>query len=84
MALRSRSTASRVPRLLSAFLSRSAFHLLISHAPGGDLWSLLERTNAESGQQGSPVGLKESWVRFWTSELTEVIEWLHAEGWAHR
>ena len=70
--------------MLASFLSPTAFHLVLSHAPGGDLWSLLEQTNADHGQEGVPIGLKENWVRFWTAELIETVEWLHAEGWAHR
>lgn len=84
LAARSRSPTARVPEVLSAFLSPTAFHLVLSHAPGGDLWGLLERKNAEEGQEGVLLGLEESWVRRWMADLVEVLEWLHVEGWAHR
>ncbi|ORY88772.1 kinase-like domain-containing protein [Leucosporidium creatinivorum] len=84
LAARSRSPAARVPDVLTAFLSPTAFHVVLSHAPGGDLWGLLERKNAEEGQDGMVIGLEESWVRRWMADLVEVVEWLHAEGWAHR
>jgi serine/threonine protein kinase len=45
---------------------------------------MLERKNAEEGQEGIVLGLEESWVRRWIADLIEVVEWLHAEGWAHR
>lgn len=64
-----------VPRLIGSFLSQDCFHLVMEHAEGGDLYSLLER---------NPKGLPEQYVQSWTAEAAEAIGWLHTQGWCHR
>ncbi|GAA5925501.1 hypothetical protein JCM3775_001426 [Rhodotorula graminis] len=80
---RSTATAGRTPSLVASFLSPTSFHLVLSHAPGGDLWTILERQN-EGLAVGQEQGLPEEWVRGWTAELVDAVAWLHDEGWAHR
>ncbi|GAA6002178.1 hypothetical protein JCM10207_003111 [Rhodosporidiobolus poonsookiae] len=77
------SSPARIPRLVASFLSPTSFHLVISHAPGGDVWTVLERKN-EGVEPGREVGLPEEWVRRWMAELVDAVEWLHGQGWAHR
>ncbi|SGY47619.1 BQ5605_C001g00549 [Microbotryum silenes-dioicae] len=79
------------PTLIASFLSPERFHLVISHCPGGDLWSLLEATNANVAAHQRPddslvriVGIEEGLVRGWMKELLEALEWLNSTGWAHR
>ncbi|SCV74187.1 BQ2448_6619 [Microbotryum intermedium] len=79
------------PALIASFLSSERFHLVISHCSGGDLWTLLEATNANVAANQRPddslvkvVGLEEGLVRGWMKELLEALEWLNSEGWAHR
>ncbi|GAA6004807.1 uncharacterized protein JCM10292_002522 [Rhodotorula paludigena] len=71
----------RIPRLIASFLSPTSFHLLMAHAPRGDLWSILEeKTTARDLSSGLP----EDWVRPWMAELVDAVEWVHEKGWAHR
>lgn len=79
----SSSSPSPIPRLIASFLSPTSFHIILEHAAGGDLWTVLERQN-EGVEPGSEVGLREDWVRFWMAQLVEAVEWLHEKGWAHR
>ncbi|GAA5949762.1 hypothetical protein JCM21900_003284 [Sporobolomyces salmonicolor] len=74
---------SRIPRLIASFLSPTSFHLVLDHAPGGDLWALLEQQK-DGKDPSSGEGLPEEWVRSWMRALVEAVEWLHAAGWAHR
>ncbi|GAA6058636.1 hypothetical protein JCM10212_004047 [Sporobolomyces blumeae] len=78
-----RPSPRRIPQLYASFVSSTSFHLVLSHATGGDLWSILEAAQNDSCD-GRPVGLPETWVRRWTAELVDAVEWLHSEGWAHR
>ncbi|GAA5836154.1 hypothetical protein JCM9279_002211 [Rhodotorula babjevae] len=80
---RSTATAGRIPSLVASFLSPTSFHLVLSHAPGGDLWTVLERQN-DGVDAGAEQGLPEEWVRGWMAELVDAVAWLHGEGWAHR
>ncbi|GAA6025987.1 hypothetical protein JCM11491_000590 [Sporobolomyces phaffii] len=73
----------RIPRLVASFLSPTSFHLVLSHASGGDLWSLLEASMEEKDPSGDE-GLPEEWVRVWIAELVDAVEWLHDHHWAHR
>ncbi|GAA5821321.1 hypothetical protein JCM11251_004571 [Rhodosporidiobolus azoricus] len=77
------SASSRIPRLVASFLSTSSFHLVLDHAAGGDVWSVLERKNIGI-EPGKEVGLPEAWVRPWMAELVDALEWLHNQGWVHR
>ncbi|CEQ41859.1 SPOSA6832_03644 [Sporobolomyces salmonicolor] len=74
---------SRIPRLIASFLSPTSFHLVLDHAPGGDLWTLLEQ-QMDGKDPSCGEGLPEEWVRSWMRELVEAVEWLHEAGWAHR
>ncbi|GAA6013807.1 hypothetical protein JCM8202_000819 [Rhodotorula sphaerocarpa] len=78
------SDPARIPRLIASFLSPSSFHIVLSHVPGGDVWSLLEEQNMSSSSVGHPGGLREAWVKGWMAELFDAVAWLHASGWAHR
>ncbi|GAA5898447.1 hypothetical protein JCM8208_006985 [Rhodotorula glutinis] len=80
---RSTDTAGRIPALVASFLSPTSFHLVLSHAPGGDLWTVLERQN-DGVNAGQEQGLPEACVKRWTAELVDAVAWLHGEGWAHR
>ncbi|GAA5884676.1 hypothetical protein JCM6882_005345 [Rhodosporidiobolus microsporus] len=80
---RSSTGAARIPQLVASFLSTSSFHVVLEHASGGDVWSVLECKNAEV-EQGAEVGLPEDWVRPWMAELVDSLEWLHGQGWVHR
>ncbi|GAA5868380.1 hypothetical protein JCM3774_003273 [Rhodotorula dairenensis] len=71
----------RIPRLVASFLSPTAFHIVLSHAPGGDLSTVLEHHVATESTAG---GLPEAWVKGWMAELVDALEWLHSNGWAHR
>ncbi|GAA5873568.1 hypothetical protein JCM1840_005963 [Sporobolomyces johnsonii] len=79
----SSSHHSRIPRLIASFLSPTSFHLVLAHAPGGDLWTLLEQ-QMDGKDPSCGEGLPEEWVRSWMRELVEAVEWLHEAGWAHR
>ncbi|BGP23354.1 hypothetical protein JCM10295v2_002250 [Rhodotorula toruloides] len=79
----SKDASNRIPRLVASFLSPTSFHIVISHSSGGDLWTLLESVN-DGVSAGEERGLKEDWVRAWTAELLDAVEWLHGKGWAHR
>ncbi|BGO90165.1 hypothetical protein NBRC10512_002558 [Rhodotorula toruloides] len=80
---RSKDASSRIPRLIASFLSPTSFHIVISHASGGDLWTLLEKVN-EDLVVGEERGLSEDWVRGWMAQLLDAVGWLHGKGWAHR
>lgn len=48
------------------------------------MWSVLEAHNSPCDVAAGPKGLPEAWVRSWTAELVDAVEWLHSSGWAHR
>ncbi|GAA5831890.1 hypothetical protein JCM3766R1_000140 [Sporobolomyces carnicolor] len=79
----SAEASSRIPRLIASFLSPSSCHLVISHAPGGDLWTLLE-ASVSAKDSSEETGLPEEWVKFWCAELVDAVQWLHERGWTHR
>ncbi|KAM0754563.1 kinase-like protein [Meredithblackwellia eburnea MCA 4105] len=64
-----------IPKLVASFLSKDDFHIVLQHASGGDLWSILE--NSEGG-------VEEIRVKGWIAETVEAVEWLHRAGWVHR
>ncbi|TKA58364.1 hypothetical protein B0A53_00103 [Rhodotorula sp. CCFEE 5036] len=79
------SQKRRIPRLVASFLSPSSFHIVLSHVPGGDLSTILERhAGTDASSQVSSSGLQETWVKEWMAELVDALEWLHSSGWAHR
>ncbi|BGP01325.1 AGC/DMPK/GEK protein kinase [Rhodotorula toruloides ATCC 204091] len=80
---RTKDASNRIPRLIVSFLSPTSFHIVISHASGGDLWTLLEKAN-EGVAVGEERGLSEDWVRGWMAQLLNAVDWLHGKGWAHR
>ncbi|KAL8287106.1 hypothetical protein RQP46_004112 [Phenoliferia psychrophenolica] len=75
-------TKAPIPTLIASFLSDTHFHILISHAPGGDLWSYLEQHNSDNNPDHGAI--PERLVQRWTAELILAIEWLHSNNWAHR
>ncbi|GAA5975967.1 hypothetical protein JCM10908_005341 [Rhodotorula pacifica] len=74
----------RIPRLVASFLSPTLFHIVLSHAAGGDLATVLERHGIANAPGAAPTGLPEIWVKGWMAELLDALEWLHSKGWAHR
>ena len=79
------SQKRRIPRLVSSSLWPSSFHIVLSHVPGGDLSTILERhAGTDASSQVSSSGLQETWVKEWMAELVDALEWLHSSGWAHR
>ncbi|GAA5938443.1 uncharacterized protein JCM15063_000737 [Sporobolomyces koalae] len=75
---------ARIPCLAASFLSSTSCHVVLPHAQGGDLWSLLESRTAQASNPTQPVGLPEEWVQFWIAQLVDVVDWLHRQGWTHR
>ena len=73
-----------VPQLYASFLTPDEAHLVLEHAPGGDLWSVLEDRNAGAAEGDPALGLEEAWVCRWMAEAVEAVEWLHLQGYAHR
>ncbi|GAA5829630.1 hypothetical protein JCM5353_003106 [Sporobolomyces roseus] len=76
------SESARIPLLVASFLTSTSIHLVLSHASGGDLWTLLESSLV--GKEDLNEALSEEWVRYWLAEVLDCVEWLHSKGWAHR
>lgn len=69
-----------IPRLFAAILSPTDYHIVIEHAPGGDLGSYMD----QEIEEGCSAGLEEGLVRRWIAETVEALIWLNSVGWVHR
>lgn len=74
--LSSSSTAEGITRLKAAFQDDNFLYLVQEYLPGGDLFTLVDRTEDER--------LPEAHVKFYLAELVEALGVVHNLGYAHR
>lgn len=65
---------SPIPLLIATLQSPTHYHLIIAHAAGGDLASLLSNRQT----------IHEPIVCRWIAETAQAVAWLHSHRWAHR